>query len=225
MRARNTLSVLSIAALSGALAACAGSARASAAAMPEHRNISATVFWVGEPADADNGYIANNASAWDDHWQAHFGGVDNPGKRQRGGNWPAGYRPKENPFYVALPYGDFTNSGAVKASVRKVPWYNPKRPPGSNYSILKNAWVAVTRGSKTVYVQWEDVGPANTDDAGYVFGGARPRDRASGIDLSPAAAIYLGVDGSGKVSWRFVAPSQVPSGPWRQIVTTRQVSW
>lgn len=225
MRARATLSAVSIIAASGLLAACASTARASDPALPEHRNISATMFWVGEPADAANGYIANNASAWDDHWQAHFGGVDNPSHRQRNGNWPASFRPKENPFYVALPYDDHTDSGSVKASARHIPWYDPQRPPGPTYSIVKNTWVAVTRGGKTVYAQWEDVGPYNTDDINYVFGSKQPSYRASGIDLSPAAAIYLGTNGAGTVSWRFVRPSQVPPGPWRQIVTTRQISW
>ncbi len=225
MRARNALAALSIIAAGSALAGGVGTSRASDLPMPEHRNINATVFWVGEPADADNGYIANDVSAWDDHWKAHFGGVDNPVKRQHQGNWPRAFKPKENPFYVALPYDDYTNSGSVKSSVRRVPWYDPKRPPSATYSILKNSWVAVTRGRKTVYVQWEDVGPQNTNDFNYVFGTAPPRYKASGIDLSPAAAKYLGFPGTGKVSWRFVGPSQVPSGPWRDIVTTRQVSW
>ncbi|HEX5456885.1 MAG TPA: polysaccharide deacetylase family protein, partial [Candidatus Nitrosotalea sp.] len=33
---------------------------------PWHTNITTTYFWIGEPADADNQYISNTASAWDD---------------------------------------------------------------------------------------------------------------------------------------------------------------
>jgi ABC-type glycerol-3-phosphate transport system substrate-binding protein len=33
-----------------------------------HRSITVTTFWVGEDASSENAYIANAASAWDDHW-------------------------------------------------------------------------------------------------------------------------------------------------------------
>jgi hypothetical protein len=32
-----------------------------------------TLFWVGEPSDADNAFIPNNASYWDKDWQRHYG--------------------------------------------------------------------------------------------------------------------------------------------------------
>src|SRR5438874_2455120 len=62
----------------------------------------ATVFWVGEGPTADNGFIANVKNAWDGEWQAHYGGVDDP--HDRCGYWPCSFRPRENPFYIALPY-------------------------------------------------------------------------------------------------------------------------
>jgi hypothetical protein len=44
-------------------------------------------------------------------------------------------------------------------------------------------------------------------------------DPAAGIDLSPAMASFLEIDGVGKVSWRFVDQSDVPYGPWSVITT------
>jgi len=37
--------------------------------------------------------------------QLSFGGVDDP--EHRNGHWPAEFKPNENPFYVALPFGEF----------------------------------------------------------------------------------------------------------------------
>lgn len=47
----------------------------------------------------------------------------------------------------------------------------------------------------------------------------------AGIDPSPDAAAYLGLDGSGTVRWRFVDPRDVPaSGPWRGHPAIDQVT-
>src|SRR6266478_2106823 len=59
-----------------------------------HKNITTTIFWVGESANSNNGYIANSASAWDANWQQHYGGIDYPVKRS--GYGPSGFIPKEN---------------------------------------------------------------------------------------------------------------------------------
>lgn len=192
-----------------------------------HRNIMATTFWVGELPDRNNAFIPNDKSAWDDHWQAHFGGVDdhNPDHRQQNGDWPAGFTPRENPYYFSLPYTEFTEDGKVKANARFVPWYSSAHPPNATYSILKNRWIKVTLGAKVIYAQWEDAGPMYYDDIAYVFGTAKPQYRPSGLDLSPAASLRLGLNGQALVSWQFVEASQVPPGPWLRIVTTRQISW
>lgn len=188
---------------------------------PEQRLVTTTVFWVGELAGPDNDQIPNAQSYWDERWQQNFGGVDDPLARTADRRRPAAFRPKENPFYFALPYGEFTDTGAVKADVGRVPWYDAARPPAIGRSILKNRWIEVRLGDRTVYAQWQDVGPFGEDDADYVFGDARPREPRAGLDLSPAAAAALGIDGRGEVSWRFVPERDVPDGPWRQIVTTR----
>ena len=42
---------------------------------PIHRNITATIFWIGEGSTKGHG---NVVSAWDRRWVEHYGGVDSP---------------------------------------------------------------------------------------------------------------------------------------------------
>jgi hypothetical protein len=192
---------------------------------PWHVGITATVFWVGEPASSDNGGIANHASAWDDEWLVHYGGVDDPDVRRGAG---LGFTPRENPFYVALPYNDFAEDGLRKptASVR-VPWAG-SRPWAADESMVKNHWVEIRMGEAHVFAQWEDVGPYLEDDDAYVFGPARPANRVdsgAGIDLSPAVRDALGAGDVSTVDWRFVDRASVAAGPWTAVVTTTQITW
>src|SRR5947207_7558143 len=46
---------------------------------PLHRDITATIFWVGEPPARQS--PSNAASAWDSDWETHFGGFDDPRHR------------------------------------------------------------------------------------------------------------------------------------------------
>ena len=46
-----------------------------------------------------------------------------------------------------------------------------------------------------------------------------------GIDLSPALFDCLGLFGNRQVEWRFVDKEDIPQGPWREIITTRGVSF
>ncbi len=196
---------------------------------PTHYNILATIFYVGEDANKNNGYISNSPSAWDNHWVYNYGGVDDP--TNRNGYLPADFTPAENPFYAALPYDDLGRDGRRKGEIYDlIPWANEATEKDKNpySSICKNRWIQVTRGDKTVYVQWEDVGPVYSDDADYVFGDAEPKrgTNLAGIDLSPAAANYLGFDdGIEPVSWSFVDDSDVPDGPWKQIVTVSKMRY
>ena len=68
-----------------------------------------TLFWVGEEANKDNNFISNTSSAWDEGWLEHYGGIDSP--LHRCGYKPCAFKPKENPFYFALPYNDLNNNG------------------------------------------------------------------------------------------------------------------
>jgi hypothetical protein len=179
----------------------------------------ATVFWVGEGETAENDYIHNSWSAWDMRWEEHYGGVDDP--ENRCGFQPCAFEPKENPFYVALPYNDLENNGKKKANATRIPWNDP----AVKKSVLKNRWIEVRHDGKTCYGQWQDVGPFEQDDVEYVFGDAKepqnPFGEKAGIDLSPALADCLGVDGSDDVQWRHVEFEHVPKGDWTKIITTR----
>ncbi len=78
-------------------------------------------------------------------------------------------------------------------------------------------WVQVTHpaNGKTIRARVLDVGPWNTDDHAYVFGGARPlaesgidtRGRATnraGIDLGEAVHTALGfTEDNGEVTWEW----------------------
>jgi hypothetical protein len=193
---------------------------------PLHKNISATYFWVGEDASGDNAHISNAPSAWDEDWLKHFGGVDNPKKRN--GYFPAGFTPKENPFYVALPYNDFDENGNHKSNILKLASWTESMKCGPEESYCKNRWVKIMKNGKATYAQWEDVGPFKEDDSVYVFGSALPKSKTNdhaGIDVSPAVHDYLGLGDIDKVDWQFVDDDQVPDGPWKKIVTKSQVFW
>ncbi len=182
-----------------------------------HLHITTTWFWVGEPADADNAYISNVPSSWDSQWQAHYGGPDAPSNRS--GYYPAGFTPRENPFYFALPYTDIADNSQRKSSASNCPLKNSS----SKYSWCKNAWIAIRHGDRIAYAQWEDTGPYATDDTVYVFGTANPIntfDAKAGLDVSPAVRDYLNLQDVDAVDWVFVSQTSVPNGPWQNIITT-----
>lgn len=190
---------------------------------PVYKKTMTSLFWVGEASDAENAYIPNHESYWDSFWMDHFGGIDDP--ENRCGYNPCGFTPKENPFYFALPYGDRNEDGSLKASMKKIPWY--KDVP-EDISLLKNHWIEIVYNGKTCYAQWQDVGPNEMDDFDYVFGSAKPQNTfgvRAGLDLSPATWTCLGITNNALTEWRFVDEKDVPDGPWKKIVTTRQVSF
>lgn len=193
---------------------------------PIHRSISTTYFWAGEEAGKENKDISNLPSAWDEQWVKHFGGVDDPGKRN--GLVVASFSPKENPFYFALPYNDFDENGNRKKDAYTiVPWANSKKWTDAE-SMLKNQWIKITKGGKTAYAQWQDVGPFSEDDSAYVFGSAAPKSRTNddaGLDVSPAVRDFLGLEDVDKTDWQFVLADQIPDGPWKNTVTTSQLNW
>ncbi|MBI4058012.1 hypothetical protein HY405_01725 [Candidatus Microgenomates bacterium] len=190
---------------------------------PLHRDIVATVFWVGEKEGPENDYISNDQSAWDRHWMENFGGVDTPDERN--GWFPKAFIPKENPFYIALPYTDFERRERKENAVR-IPWY--KKPVSDNVSLVKNRWIKIYYEDKVCYGQWEDAGPGEPDDLPYVFGNEKWANEfgvGAGIDLSPAVRNCLGVGSVSKVDWRFVDDEDVPPGPWKIVITKSGVTW
>ena len=76
-----------------------------------------------------------------------------------------------------------------------VPWFK-EAYQGPAVSVCKDRWVAIRKGNRTVYAQWEDAGPFRTDHWQYVFGNERPKlklNKGAGLDVSPAVRDYLGL--------------------------------
>jgi len=182
---------------------------------PWKRGIVTTVFWVGE-LPTKNNPVSNLKSSWDVDWRDSFGGFDNPDPRSRRGFLPAGFIPRQNPFYVALPYNDVTRGATKPEAARVIPWFRTAfTKPGT--SVCKGRWVAIRKGNRVAYAQWEDCGPFRTDHWQYVFGNARPLpnlNKGAGLDVSPAVRDYLGMTGMDVTDWRFVDFREVPNGPW-----------
>lgn len=178
----------------------------------------ATVFWVGEESGPENAFIPNAMSAFDEQWQEHYGGVDDP--QNRCGFHPCSFVPKENPFYIALPYSDFEDDGTRRSNVINIPWYDAS----TTSSLVKNRWVEIKAGSKVCFAQWQDVGPLEENDFAYVFGESiKPLNTFSaraGIDLSPAVRDCLKMGDVSEVQWRHVEFERVPEGPWKEIITS-----
>jgi hypothetical protein len=185
---------------------------------PWHRNIMTTFFWIGERPTARNP-VPNNRSAWDANWARNYGGYDNPDPRYRDSRTyaPRGFFPRQNPFYIALPYCDVSR-GNTKSEVKKiVPWYRDCFEKEGK-SVLKGRWIAIHHAGKTAFAQWEDCGPFRTDHWQYVFGNERPRpnlNRGAGLDISPAVRDYLGMGKNDICDWKFVDAASVPDGPWK----------
>jgi hypothetical protein len=178
-------------------------------------NIVTTVFWIGEKPTANNP-VPNRQSSWDRNWTANYGGYDNPDRSQRRNMIPAGFVPRQNPFYCALPYNDKAREGHRPEAPRVVPWFK-EAYQGPALSTCKGHWVAIRKGNRTVYAQWEDAGPFRTDHWQYVFGNERPKanlNQGAGLDVSPAVRDFLGLQDTDVTDWKFVEFNEVPSGPW-----------
>jgi hypothetical protein len=175
-----------------------------------------TVFWVGEPPSGNN-FTPNHSSSWDVNWGQNYGGFDNPDPAARRNFIPTKFTPRQNPFYVALPYNDVTR-GTTKPEARHViPWFKEDFEREGK-SVCRDRWVAVRgRSGHVAYAQWSDCGPFRTDHWQYVFGKERPKpnlNKGAGLDVSPAVRDYLGLDGHDVTDWKFVEFAEVPSGPW-----------
>jgi hypothetical protein len=178
-------------------------------------NIVATTFWIGEPTSHRS--PSNNGSAWDSEWMAHYGGEDSP--TQRVDFLPKGFTPRQNPFYIALPYSDVSHGHTKPEAAQVIPWFKNSFSQNGR-STLKDRWVAIRRGARVCYAQWEDAGPFRTDHWQYVFGNERPlsnQNHDAGIDLSPAVRDFLNIGGLDSVDWKFVEFSDVPVGPWTRL--------
>jgi hypothetical protein len=182
---------------------------------PWHTQIVTTIFWIGESPSGNNP-VPNRSSAWDSNWARNFGGSDSPEPGGRKGFIPARFVPRQNPFYLALPFNDVSGGRTKAESYKVIPWFQETFQK-SGQSVLKGRWVALRRGTQMCYAQWEDVGPFRSDHWEYVFGNARPSpnlNRGAGLDVSPAVRDYLMLGSNDLTDWRFVDFQEVPSGPW-----------
>lgn len=182
---------------------------------PWKKNIMTTVFWVGERPTANNP-VPNHKSSWDAQWARNYGGLDNPDPSARRNFIPRSFIPRQNPFYIALPYNDVTRGTTKPESRRAIPWFRQAfERPGK--SVLKGRWIAIRHGGRVCYAQWEDCGPFRTDHWQYVFGNERPKpnlNQGAGLDVSPAVRDYLGMGNKDVCDWKFVEARDVPPGPW-----------
>lgn len=181
-------------------------------------NIVTTVFWIGERPGGHN-LVPNRTSAWDKEWTKNYGGFDDPDPAHRSNYIPVKFTPRQNPFYCALPYNDKAHTGHRPEASRVVPWFN-EAYQGPAISTCKDRWVAIRKGERIAYAQWEDAGPFRTDHWQYVFGNDRPKpnlNQGAGLDVSPAVRDYLGLKATDVTDWRFVEFREVPHGPWATL--------
>lgn len=217
----------------------------SARQYPWHTGIVATTFWVGEIFDPNAEDGSQMLSTYDSNWFGSYGGCDGVTSggscetepRTAANNYfPTQMTPRENPFYLDLPFDDINNSNAFRMREKVIPWAGDAAYRGmsgnNNASMMKNRWVQLRANGRTCYGQIQDAGPGVYDDANYVFGTAdqRPantRYNGAGMDVSPAlngCLHFSSLNGQDdRVDWRFVEASDVPPGPWRIIVTTSGV--
>ena len=185
---------------------------------PWKREIVTTVFWIGEKPSGNNP-VPNRASSWDKNWTKNYGGFDDPNPANRKNYIPVRFTPRQNPFYCALPYSDKARTGHRPEAPRVVPWFK-EAYQGPAVSTCKDRWIAIRKGNRTVYAQWEDAGPFCTDHWQYVFGNERPKpnlNKGAGLDVSPAVRDYLGLQSTDVTDWRFVDFKEVPRGPWSTL--------
>lgn len=149
--------------------------------------------------------------------------------------------PKQNPFYLDLPYDDLNDPVAFQERCSVIPWANDPGYAGHcadpSFSYMKNRWVKMTGpNGHTCFGQIADAGPSHDalyHDKAYVFGAnnAQPvqgQFNNAGADVSPALNGCLGfaeLDGQNdRISWQFVDAAAVPAGPWKTVVTASGVS-
>ena len=185
---------------------------------PWKKSIVTTVFWIGEQPSGNNP-VPNRTSSWDKNWTKNYGGFDDPNPARRSHYIPVKFTPRQNPFYCALPYNDKAHTGHRPEAPRVVPWFKEVYQ-GPAVSTCKGRWVAIRKGNRIAYAQWEDAGPFRTDHWQYVFGNERPKpnlNKGAGLDVSPAVRDYLGLNETDVTDWKFVEFREVPRGPWSTL--------
>jgi hypothetical protein len=212
---------------------------------PWHTDIVATTFWVGEVFDRTAPDGSQRISTYDSDWLGSYGGCDGVDtgdgcrtERRTAGDdfFPTRMTPRQNPFYLDLPFDDVNDEAGFALRGEVVPWASEPLYASAiddpAVSLMKNRWVVLHRDGRVCYGQIQDAGPGEYRDAAYVFGHddrrpANARYNGAGLDVSPALNGCLGVtqlDGDeDRVDWSFVDDDEVPAGPWMRIVTDSPV--
>ncbi|HEV3063839.1 MAG TPA: hypothetical protein VGX93_00800, partial [Chthoniobacterales bacterium] len=128
---------------------------------PWKTGIVTTIFWIGERPTTNNP-VPNDRSSWDPNWSSNYGGYDDPDVKSRKDFVPLSFLPRQNPFYVALPYNDVEGGHTKPEAKDVIPWFKDTFVRDGQ-SVLKGRWLAIRRGNKVCYAQWEDCGPFCTD--------------------------------------------------------------
>ena len=90
---------------------------------PWKKNIVTTTFWIGEKPTPNNP-VPNHKSSWDANWAQNYGGTDTPDRSRRTSEFiPDSFMPRQNPFYIALPYNDKTSNGHKPEAKQVIPWF------------------------------------------------------------------------------------------------------
>jgi hypothetical protein len=208
---------------------------------PWHTNIVSTTFWVGEVFDPNASDGSQVLSTYDSLWIQSYGGCDGvlvagvcqtEPRTASNGFFPSKMTPKENPFYLDLPFDDVNDATAFTTRQNVIPWSGNPEYSGAagnhQISLMKNRWVRIRANGQTCYGQIQDAGPGAYHDAGYVFGSndQRPTNQkynGAGMDVSPAlngCLRFTDINGEDdKVDWQFVDYANVPTGPWKSVVT------
>jgi hypothetical protein len=176
---------------------------------PWKMSIVTTVFWIGEKG--------SYGTVWDPNWTRNYGGTDNPDPSARRNYIPIAFVPRQNPFYFALPYNDVAHGKFKPEAPLVIPWFKQSYN-GQGQSVCRHRWIAIRKGNRVCYAQWEDCGPFGTDHFQYVFGNERPTpnpNHGAGLNVSPAVRDYLGLAPTDVIDWQFVEVPDVPPGPWR----------
>lgn len=245
-----SVGIASAALVSLSLGGCAQLPATATEAYPWHTNIVATTFWVGELFDPSVSDGSQVFSTYNSTWYESYGGCDGvlvddgyvgltcetEPRLASTDYFPSSMKPRENPFYIDLPFDDVNNEEARGMRADVVPWAAEAEYAGvvadPKQSLMKNRWVLLHRDGRVCYAQIQDAGPGEYNDAEYVFGDddARPantRFGGAGLDVSPAVNGCLGfeqLDGNtDRVDWVFVDFADVPPGPWLRIITTSGV--
>lgn len=216
-----------------------------AGAYPWHSRIVSTTFWVGEIFDPNAADGSQVYSTYNSAWMESYGGCDGvlianvcqtEARTSANDYFPSQLAPRENPFYLDLPFDDINNTSAFATREQVIPWAGQASYAGSagdhTVSLMKNRWIRIRANGQTCYGQIEDAGPGEYHDSAYVFGrhDAQPANRkfnGAGMDVSPAlngCLRFTNVNGENDtVDWQFVEASDVPGGPWTRIMTTSGV--